>query len=654
MLDFTKTDEILEKLLSQNCDYQNLVELCSDLSKKIPNAHESAAGRKYPSALTQCILECYKIKNKFSSHIWYSKKDCEKEKMTPITEPIKFSRTGAGGEIYDYELYNSEQVTEINENKTEIDNEFFQKLSYMQKVILNFISEFSGLYGRSGVVKILKGSKAIKDNSFNEKALKSRYFGRLDENKLTDISEEIDNLLNKKVLIIKKGMYGRPLLDIVKNYSIPAVDEKEKFLPKKVYDENENIQKILDLIYQGKNIFITGHAGTGKSYILNRLKEKIPTLVVTSTTGIAAVNVKGQTIHSWAGVGICNRPVEQTVDRILKKSTLKKNIQKSSLLALDEVSMLDIKTFEYVDAVLKKVRENTAPFGGIQVIFIGDFFQLPPVTKTEIREKYCFNSPLWEEFGFETVKLTENHRQKEENFINALAHMRVNALTKEDINLLRTREVYGEIDVSDILHIFATNGEADGYNTYKLNSIDSQIYNLYAYDGIYKGKKLFDTPTNERETNMFNRIDAVCNAEKNITLKQDVRVMLLTNLDFERGLINGSCGTVLEIEEDYVLVIFDNGVTEKIQRHDFEFYNNEVLVAVRKQFPLRLAYGITIHKSQGMSLDKLVVDCSRIFEKGQAYVALSRIKTLEGLYLRNFSSQKVMVDEEVVKFYEWL
>ena len=153
---------------------------------------------------------------------------------------------------------------------------------------------------------------------------------------------------------------------------------------------------------------------------------------------------------------------------------------------------------------------------------------------------------------------------------------------------------------------------------------------------------------------LLNRIDPICSAEKEILLKIGVRVMLLTNLDFDKGLINGSCGVVKEICENHVLIRFDNGIYSKITQHDFEFYKNDVLIALRRQYPLRLAYGITIHKSQGMSLDKLVVNCSRIFEKGQTYVALSRIKTLNGLYLKNFDPNKVMVDERVVEFYKSL
>ena len=336
----------------------------------------------------------------------------------------------------------------------------------------------------------------------------------------------------------------------------------------------------------------------------------------------------------------------------MKKSSLRKNITGATILAIDEISMLDTNTFEYVDAVLREVRNNTAPFGGLQLILIGDFFQLPPVNKENNGErKYCFESPLWEELNLKTVVLTKNYRQKEKDFIKVLSDMRVNALTDEDIKFLQNRDFMYDDDLSEVLHIFATNNEADGYNNMMLRRVDSKEYHLYAFDGVYRNKKLVTTPTTVRETNMFKRIDNVCNADKDIVLKNCARVMLLINLDFEKGLINGSCGTVMEIDDEYVNVLFDNGVTAKIQQHDFEFYNNEELVAVRKQFPLRLAYGITIHKSQGMSLDKLVVDCSRIFEKGQAYVACSRIKTSDGLYLRNFTPERVMVDQKVVDFY---
>ena len=659
-MDFAKTDDVLEILLSTEKDYQYLTEVCADLYKNIKIPHENASGRKYPSVLTQCILECFKIKNNFSSSVWYSKKECVQQKMTPVTAPVSFSRVGSDGEIFGYELYNSDQVKEYGETITTVKSDT-KNYTFLQKAIINCVNDFQGLYGRGGIAKLLKGSKAIKENGFNDKALTSVYYGLAEDMTLTSLSSEIDTLIDDKILVIKKGTFGRPLLTIPQDIEIPNLDisEKSTGINSSVMicdeEDDENFKNIMNIIQNGENLFITGHAGTGKSYILNKLKQRIPSLVVTSTTGIAAVNVKGQTLHSWAGVGICNRSVEQTVERILKKSSLKKNIQKAAILAIDEISMLDINTFEYVDMVLRKVRDNWAPFGGLQLILIGDFFQLPPVNKDNSKElKYCFESDLWQDLKLKTVLLTENYRQKEKDFIEILSHMRINALTKDDINFLKQREFRYDNDLSDILHIFATNSEADNYNNTRLRSIDSKEYHLFSFDGIYKGKKLITTPKTEKDSNILKRIDTVCNAEKNIVIKNYARVMLLINLDFEKGLINGSCGTVLEIDEDYILILFDNGVTSKIERHDFEFYNNEELIAVRKQFPIRLAYGITIHKSQGMSLDKLVVDCSRIFEKGQAYVAFSRIKTFEGLYLHNFNPSRVMVDSKVANFYNHL
>jgi len=550
-----------------------------------------------------------------------------------------------------------EMLKKLTQGKIKIKEEATHK--DLKSAISACVKQFDGQYGRNGIAKILKGSKSLKDNEFNNSSKNSEYYGLFSELTLNTITNEIDDLIKEGILKTeRKGNFARPVLVI--NTEIETAQTK---LPQ---DENtqeiktdntcndDNITKILTYLKNGENVFITGHAGTGKSYILNKLKEKLgKKLTITSTTGIAAVNVKGQTLHSWAGVGICNKPVKHTVESILKKSSVKKQIQKCEILAIDEISMLDINTFEYVDSVLSIVRENDAPFGGIQVIFIGDFFQLPPVDlNSDSPDKYCFESKLWQKLNLKTVLLTRNYRQKEENLIKALANMRTNSLTENDINLLKTRETPKSNEQEDILHIFATNFEADNYNNTKFKSINSPEHILHAFDGIYKGEKLADKPTNEREANILQRINNTCSAEKTISLKIGARVMLLINLDFEKGLINGSCGVVKQISPENITVKFDNGETAKISKHDFQFYNNDELIAVRKQFPLRLAYGITIHKSQGMSLDKLVVDCSRIFEKGQAYVALSRIKTLSGLHIRNFDPQKVMVDEKVAKFYE--
>lgn len=416
-------------------------------------------------------------------------------------------------------------------------------------------------------------------------------------------------------------------------------------------EEDETYLKILTLLRNGENVFLTGFAGTGKSYILNKLKEYFKKkLTITSTTGIAAVNVKGQTLHSWAGVGLCRNTVYNTVEKIKKRPTQYRQIMNCKILAVDEISMLNIEAFEYINEVLREVRECNDPFGGIQVFFIGDFFQLPPVEKEGEIRHYCFDSPVWDKLGLKNVVLKKNYRQNEENFITALAHMRENCLEVEDIELLKTRCI--ENEDTDILHIFSTNEEANRYNFAKFNMIDEPVKLFYAEDGVYRGSKLVTEGFTESENYILEIFSKNCRAEKEIALKLGARVMLLVNMDFNKGLINGACGVIQGFNQDTISIKFDNGIVSNIPKHKFEYYYNERVVAERMQYPLKLAYGITIHKSQGMTLDRLVVDCARIFERGQSYVAMSRVKTLEGLYLKNFEPEKVLVDNRVAEFYE--
>jgi len=423
--------------------------------------------------------------------------------------------------------------------------------------------------------------------------------------------------------------------------------------------DNVNLNKITELINQGENLFITGYAGTGKSYILTKLKRKFK-IDVTSTTGLAAVNVQGQTIHSWAGVGICNKPVKDVIEKILQRTKLKKQITECKILAIDEISMLDAKTFDYIDEVLRNMRDGSKPFGGIQVLLFGDFFQLPPVEK---ESGFCFNSKAWQALNLKTIFLEKIYRQNDENFIKSLNNLRLNQLTEDDIRLFYDREVNYNTYESDILHIFSTNKEADNYNTFKFNSVQKSLYVFNSIDKIHRKKSAIIVDKNNPDEKLtkfdlmtLDMFDKSCKAPSALELKEGCRVMLLKNLNFNKGLINGACGTLLELKKDkneeYILVRFDNEVEEVIAKHTFEAYRDGDVVVSREQYPLRLAYGITIHKSQGMTLDKLIVDCNRIFECGQVYVALSRIKSLDGLYLKSFNPQKVWANEEVLNFYQ--
>lgn len=327
-------------------------------------------------------------------------------------------------------------------------------------------------------------------------------------------------------------------------------------------------------------------------------------------------------------------------------------------MAIDEISMMDAKTFDYIDSVLRISRDNEEPFGGIQILLFGDFFQLPPVDK---ENGFCFNSNCWKELNLKTVFLEKIYRQQDEKFIRALSNMRINSLTDEDIDLFYNKEVKYNTYDSDILHIFSTNKEADNYNNFKFNTVKNPLHTFNSVDKIHKKKEVIEV-NRENPSKGLSKFDLItwemfdkyCKAPQVLELKEGCKVMLLKNHNFVKGLINGSCGTVLKIEENSILVKFDNGVEEIIPSHTFEYYREGELVATRDQYPLRLAYGITIHKSQGMTLDELVVDCNRIFECGQSYVALSRVRTLEGLHLRSFNPNKVVVNEEVINFYDSL
>ena len=291
------------------------------------------------------------------------------------------------------------------ENNSEIENS-----------ILSCVKEF-GRIGKKRLAKILHGNPKSHRSSQS-----SKYYGSLKQYYLYEIISQ-----NKLVA------------DVDSKYQILSINNRKQFQPvspasvseKLETISDENVVRAVKLIANKKNIFITGHAGTGKSYVLERLKELFPQIVITSTTGISAVNVKGQTIHSWAGMGICNKPIKETIQNIRRNYSVKNSIRDCQILAIDEVSMLDKFTFEYLDEILRTVRENDSPFGGIQVIFIGDFYQIPPVEVYKNLEKgYCFESPLWKELDFQSVVLTKNYRQNDEKLINAL--------TDEDIALFRS------------------------------------------------------------------------------------------------------------------------------------------------------------------------------------------------------------------------
>ncbi len=383
---------------------------------------------------------------------------------------------------------------------------------------------------------------------------------------------------------------------------------------------------ILDLIKAKRNIFITGSAGTGKSYILNQLRQAFPEMDVTASTGAAAVNVSGTTIHSFSGIGIGDRPAEEVYYHMSPDT--REKIRSCTMLAIDEISMLSADMFELIDEVFKFTRGNKLPFGGIQLIVVGDFLQLPPVSKDEIEVRFAFESKIWD---FETVLLNKVYRQTDAEFLAALSTIRIGE--PADIQSYKVDD--------KAIRLFALNRLADAYNFDKLRALKTPSRYFEAFDSG-DGKAI-------------SLIYKNCLAPKELYLKVGARVMLLINKEIALGLINGSTGEVISIGENSVEVKFDNGVTmsfgpEIVAR----IVVDKEEIARRIQVPFRLAWAISIHKSQGLTLDKVHIDCEGIFESGQAYVALSRVKTKEGLSVVNFRPELIMANQKAVEFYKAL
>ncbi|MDR1498680.1 MAG: AAA family ATPase, partial [Rickettsiales bacterium] len=411
---------------------------------------------------------------------------------------------------------------------------------------------------------------------------------------------------------------------------------------------SDSQKKAIDAILGGKNVFVSGSAGTGKSYLLNYLKTELKNknLQVTATTGIAAINIGGITLHSWANLGIDDSPVEQIVQKIFSASGIntRKKIQKTEILTIDEVSMLSMETFEKVDKLLRMVRNNDKPFGGIQMILFGDFFQLPPINSNN----FCFESEVWQEAKIETIMLTEVFRQQDVRFIELLNNIRYGKITGDDIKLLKKRHNLKDDSILKPTILSTHNIFVEKINFEKLNSLTTKEM---AYEAEFKGKK-----------DKIEILRKNCMAKEILTLKIGSQVMMLKNTHQKDGIINGSTGIVIDFssKKHYPVVEFENGVQLIVTPDIWEIniFNHNTgqpeVVASMMQVPLALAWAVTVHKSQGMTLDKAECDLQNSFADGQIYVALSRVRDLHGLFIRSFDINKIKINKKILKFYDSL
>ncbi len=409
-------------------------------------------------------------------------------------------------------------------------------------------------------------------------------------------------------------------------------------------DEIMKQETALKLLKAGENVFLTGSAGAGKTYTLNQyinyLKVRKVPVAITASTGIAATHMNGMTIHTWAGIGIKDSLSDDDLKRMKERKYLKEHLENAQVLIIDEISMLHAKQLNLVNQVLKYFKESDEAFGGIQVIVAGDFFQLPPVGRNgeANRDKFCFMSDAWVEAKFRVCYLTEQHRQDDEILNQILNAIRAQNIQADHIQALQQSR---DQDIGDTFtRLYTHNMDVDNINYQHLNEIDTESHQFNAVlDG---NEKLIET------------LKSSVRAPEELSLKKNAKVMFVKN-NFDMGYINGSLGEVIGFEEDdqqglLPKVKLTDGTTLLVEPETWSIENESgKAIASFQQIPLRLAWAITIHKSQGMTLEAAEINLTHTFEKGQGYVALSRLKSLSGLRLLGFNQQALELDSLAIK-----
>lgn len=419
---------------------------------------------------------------------------------------------------------------------------------------------------------------------------------------------------------------------------------------------NGDFNYALDLIEkENKNLFITGRAGTGKSTLLQLFRSTTRKKnVVLAPTGIAALNVRGQTIHSF--FGFPPRPLQPHELKKRRDTRLYRNIE---VLVIDEISMVRADLLDNIDRFLRVNRENPFPFGDVQVVFFGDLFQLPPVVASDAESSlfkmvydtpYFFSAKVFEEnFHMDMLELRKVYRQENRHFLRLLDAIRLNQIDHDDLEELNERYLPHFEPEEFYLTLTARNAKADAINRKELDNIP------------HPGRLYQATITGDFNPNLFP-------TEVILTLKPEAQVMFIKN-DPEKNFVNGTIGKVVELNDDTLTVTVEEESGQrrevKVERMDWEILRytqskedpNKIeteTIGTFRQFPLKLAWAITIHKSQGKTFDKVIIDLGKgAFEHGQTYVALSRCRTLEGIILKQpVRHLDILTDDRIVDFYE--
>lgn len=396
-------------------------------------------------------------------------------------------------------------------------------------------------------------------------------------------------------------------------------------------------ERALDILKTGVNVFLTGEPGAGKTYVINQyvawLEAAGLNVAVTASTGIAATHIGGMTIHAWSGIGVRDTLTPYDLEQITTKERIVKRAKSVQVLVIDEISMLDGKILDMVDQVLRSVRQSAEPFGGIQVVCIGDFFQLPPVTRGGDMMRYAFESNAWMNMKPLVCYITEQYRQEDEMLLGLLGSIRRNEIEEEHYTLLseQTEIAFEHIEPTKL---YTHNADVDAVNSQKLASLPGTAHK-YQMEG--RGRKP-----------LIESLVKNCLSPEMLILKEDAMVMCTKN-NFEAGYVNGTLARVVRFEAGYPVIETTDGKEIEMKTTTWELAEDGKILASIEQLPLRLAWAITVHKSQGMSLDAAEIDLSKAFVYGQGYVALSRVRSFDGLKVLGMHPNALQVDPKVVR-----